>query len=299
MSGPSRSDLRTREIITPEGVPLRFEIASFPSRAVAFVLDILIIVGLMVFVVFGGLSAASLGGLGNRWVGGIGAVLGFLFVFFLMNFYFIVLEIRWHGRTVGKRAAGIRVIDRHGGELSGISVCARNFVRKVEFWLPLQIILGASYAYADVPTWLLPLCILWALVLLLFPLFNRSRLRLGDLIGGTLVVVEPRTRLLGDLVASRENEEEILEARFAFSAEQLEIYGNYELQVLEEVLRRRDADRETLELIAEKIKMKIAWPRAQWRVPTRRFLEDFYAAQRGRLEQKSLLGRRQERKRQD
>ena len=39
------------------------------------------------------------------------------------------------------------------------------------------------------------------------------------------------------------------------------------------------------------------WPRERWNVPVRPFLDAFYRAQRGLLEQKMLFGQRRERKR--
>ncbi|MEZ6196915.1 MAG: RDD family protein [Planctomycetota bacterium] len=296
MTHPREGGIR-REIVTPEGVPLRFEVAPFGARVAAFLLDFLaqLLLGFAFSLCFwtaarifsvndatGGLTAAVL--LGLRMVAW----------FAVWNFYFIAFELRWRGRTPGKRALGIRVIDRHGGELRGSAVCARNFVREIEFWLPLKVVFLSPFLYGDVPGWAVPLCALWALCLMLFPLFNRSRLRLGDLVGGTLVVVEPRPRLMPDLAAVSEGSGDLIRGSFAFTPEQLEIYGIFELQVLEDLLRKQRVEPEVLELVAEKIKRKIDWPRNQWRVPTRPFLEDFYRAQRARLEQKAVFGRRQE-----
>ena len=48
--------------------------------------------------------------------------------------------------------------------------------------------------------------------------------------------------------------------------------------------------------IAERIKRKIGWDPRYWHVPPEPFLRSFYSAQRTRLEQKMLMGKRQERK---
>ena len=70
--------------------------------------------------------------------------------------------------------------------------------------------------------------------------------------------------------------------------------------MLEDLLRRDDQgtlDGRILDEVAEKIKLKIGWPRERWQAPPRRFLDAFYRAQRGLLEQKLLFGQRRERKR--
>jgi len=127
-------------------------------------------------------------------------------------------------------------------------------------------------------------CVLICALLLM--LFNRDRMRAGDLIGGTLVIVLPRQRLLGDLVETR--------ARFAFADHQLAAYGKRELQVLEDLLRRRD-DAETRALlrdVCDRICRKIEWSEPLAPNDTAPFLRDFYTAQRAYLEREQLFGRR-------
>jgi hypothetical protein len=125
----------------------------------------------------------------------------------------------------------------------------------------------------------------WLICALLLMLFNRDRMRAGDLIGGTLVIVLPRQRLLGDLVETR--------ARFAFADHQLAAYGKRELQVLEDLLRRRD-DAETRALlrdVCDRICRKIDWTAPLAPADTALFLRDFYTAQRAFLEREQLFGR--------
>jgi hypothetical protein len=126
-------------------------------------------------------------------------------------------------------------------------------------------------------------------------------LRVGDIIGGTLVVKAPRVPLLEDL-AEKLPPESVLSRRqdpYSFTAAQLDLYGIHELQVLEEVLRgsERPEQQELLERVCEKIKQKIEWPQDRWEVDPEAFLRAFYKAQRARLEHRMLLGDRRERKR--
>ena len=73
-----------------------------------------------------------------------------------------------------------------------------------------------------------------------------------------------------------------------FTDAQLDVYGVYELQVLEDVLRRADAS--AMETVAQRIRHKIRWERRD--EPPEPFLRAFYAALRARLEQRLLLGKR-------
>jgi uncharacterized RDD family membrane protein YckC len=121
-----------RDVLTPEGVPLRFDLASRSDRATAFIIDVLImaavVIGLAIaflFLAFGGLDISG-------WAIGIGLLLFFA----LRNFYFTFFELRWHGMTPGKRALRIRVIDRNGGRLRPEAIFARNLMREVELFLP-------------------------------------------------------------------------------------------------------------------------------------------------------------------
>ena len=201
------------------------------------------------------------------------------------------------GVTLGKRALRIRVADVTGGALTGEAVVARNLTRNFELVLPLQGLAFMSLALPDVSGWLWLLGSVWLVAFGLMPLFNRDRRRVGDLVAGTMVVDMPRVVLLEDLGARGRSRGDA-ESEFEFSAEQLDLYGAYELQVLEDLLRLGyDADPRALEEVCTRIKRKIGWDRKRWDVNTRRFLMAFYKAQRQRLEQKLLLGHHRERKR--
>jgi uncharacterized RDD family membrane protein YckC len=281
---------RIHPIRTPEGISVPFEVAPIGDRFRALLIDLALIflgiIGLWVV-------ASPLG-----WIGQMFAlVAGFL----LQNFYFIFYEINLGGRTLGKRIAKIRVISRDGGPLTAEAVLARNLTRDLELFLPLIGLLAPQALIPEAPGWAALLASLWIFVFAAMPLFNRDRLRCGDLVAGTLVVRSPEPILLADLTAAPafRPARPSKEAEITFTREQLDIYGVHELQVLEDLLRRDDErtlDPRVLSEVAEKIKKKISWPQDRWKIPPRDFLNAFYAAQRGRLEQRLLFGDRRERK---
>jgi len=117
----------------------------------------------------------------------------------------------------------------------------------------------------------------------LFPLFNRDRLRLGDVAAGTMVVKAPKVTLPPELIAERAVDD------LVFSEAQVDAYGIKELQVLEQVLR--GGDRRTMADVARRIRKKIDWE-GPTDSPDRSFLAAYYAALRGRLESRALFGRR-------
>jgi hypothetical protein len=129
------------------------------------------------------------------------------------------------------------------------------------------------------------------------PCFNRLRLRVGDIVAGTMVVRLPRPILLPDLSAAPAPGARAAVER-AFTPEQLSLYGIYELQVLEELLRRDDGPgtRSAMAAVAKKIRKKIGYAAATPGDDDPAFLRDFYAAQRAWLEGKLVLGTRRERK---
>jgi len=299
--GPGRL---ARTIVTPEGVAISVTLASRGDRAVAFLLDFLfigialVVLFLLVVLVLYFLRPAPLEGLGD-----VALSLSLLAFFLLRNFYFTYFEIRRAGQTPGKRIVGIKVIDRRGGPLGADAVFARNLTRELEVFLPLTFLLGGGGLLdSDIAR---IAAIVWAGVFALMPLFNRDILRIGDMVGGTWVVTAPKAMLLGDLTGAADQfigGQRIsgrARQRLRFTDAQLDVYGIYELQTLEDVLRRQGgADTEAiLAEVASRIMAKIGWQDAGRGTRPRAFLEDFYAALRQRLETRMLFGERRERKR--
>lgn len=274
--GPARAD---REFVTPEGVDLRLKLGEVSDRAAALMIDLLIIAATLV--VFSLLVLAVAWGARTK-VPEMAAVVWLLGFFVLRNFYFTGFELRPGAATPGKRVMKLRVIARNGGRLTADAVFARNALRELELFLPLGFLASGG---EGVDGWLTSLGLLWSLVFLLFPLFNRDRLRAGDLIAGTMVVRAPKVVLAPDL--ARDAVSTLPE--LSFTSEQLDAYGIKELQVLENVLR--GADRRTQAEVAKRIRARINWTGGD-AASDRAFLQAYYAGLRGRLERQMLFGRR-------
>jgi uncharacterized RDD family membrane protein YckC len=274
--GRSPNDLR-RVLVTPEGIALDVRLAGAGQRAAAFILDTVVIGAMLIL-----LSLLGIGGAIASEGAGLTALLVLWLVgfFILRNFYFVLFELGGRAATPGKRWVGLRVAARDGGRLDADAVIARNLVREIEVYLPLSF-LGVAAAGEDVDSTIALLGILWTVLFVFMPLFNRDRLRVGDIVAGTWVIEARKQRLEADLVLPA--------ASVAmFTREQLDAYGVYELQTLEDVLRR--GDREALETVASTIRTRIG-PSGRW--PNDRvFLDAYYSELRAHLERGLAFGRR-------
>ena len=272
-----RRDLR-RSFITPEGVDLRLELGSAGARAGAFLIDATIIITTLIVMTIA---------LGFLFVGGGDepiAVIWLIGFFILRNGWFILFELGGRGATPGKRLMDLRVVARDGARLTGPAVMARNAMREIEVFLPLSF-LGARAAEGTADTFLVIFSLLWSGIFLFFPLFNRDRLRLGDIVAGTWVVRSHSAKLSADLVSATPT------SRRSFSEAALNLYGIYELQTLEDVLRSERPD--AIATVARIIREKAGMPDEG---DDYGFLSDYYAALCTKLEAGLMVGRRRENK---
>ncbi len=266
---------RLREFITPEGVDLQLEIAPAILRFAALCIDYILMLLILL------LSAWALSNLIDT---DSGMKITFLLGFFLLrNFWFPMFELGPRAATPGKRACGIRVVARDGGRLDVSSVIARNLVREVEMGLPIYMLIGAFQQ--DATDGLLALVGgLWALGLSFFLLFNKDRMRLGDVIGGTWVVMARRGKIAADLGAGVISD---AAAGERFTDDELSVYGVFELQELERVLRQRDA--KAMRSVADAIRTKLGRP---FMGDDGDFLDAYYRAARDKMERDLLFGKR-------
>ena len=263
---------KLREFVTPEGVDLQLRIASAALRLGALLIDlILIVLTLVLFtllILWAGLASNS----------SIAVTVWLLGAFVLRTFWFIGFELGARAATPGKRLMGIRV-----GRLTADAVVARNLIRELELFLPLTM-MGVGAAEDMVSGWTALAGVAWSLTLSLFLLFNRDRMRMGDLIAGTWVVMAKRAKLDRDITADGGGVDAI-----RFTDAELAVYGIYELQELERVLR--GADPRAMRDVADTIRGKIGRPVAE---EDDVFLTSYYRQLKARLERGLLFGKRRE-----
>jgi len=286
---------RERTMVTPEGIQIPIMVGSRGARIGALILDfVFLYLGLLLFILFmvwvsDGLFNDALETLDENIRGAQEfLIVVFIVMLFLARYgYFLMFELGPRGATPGKRITGLRVAARRGGRLTADAVIARNLLRDIELFLPLVFIFGASGGQdgsAGIAA------MLWFVLFMAFPFFNRDALRAGDIVAGTWVVEAPRTQLADALSvtdASR-GQSTITGARYEFGNAELSVYGAHELQTLERVLR--EDNQEAISSVHKAICRKIGWDPGAG--DERAFLEAFYAQLRARLENEMRFGRR-------
>ena len=163
-------------VSTPERVSFDYQVAGLGTRAIAQVLDLLIVSGLLLAVYFVALAVSVAGS-------SVAVIVGLIGAFVVIFGYFWVSEALWSGQTIGKKAFRLRAVGDRGEPLTFAQAGIRNIVRIVDF-LP--------YAYG------VGLIVLFA---------NGKGKRLGDLAAGTVVIhrdfvkARPRPRAAGATMA--------------------------------------------------------------------------------------------------
>jgi len=114
-----------------------------------------------------------------------------LFVFVVEWFYGGLFETFWNGQTPGKWLLGIRVLTVDGQPINGLQAVMRNILRFVDM-MPL-VPLPFYYVFEVPPIPFVPTFV----VGLIAPMCNNRYQRLGDIVCGTMVVIEERKWLFG------------------------------------------------------------------------------------------------------
>jgi uncharacterized RDD family membrane protein YckC len=154
----------TRRVATPEGIELTLHLAGPVPRAMAWAIDLVIRIAILLAVMTGALQLGQAG-----W----GVVL--LAAFFLEWLLPAWFEAVWRGQTPGKRAMGLAVLNDDGTPVRWPGALTRNLLRAVDF-LPFLYGIG-----------------------LLAMLSNRDFKRLGDLAAATVVVYQAQTAVQGSI----------------------------------------------------------------------------------------------------
>ena len=151
-------------IQTPEGLDLELSLAGVGSRFTAALLDFLIQNAIVIAAVLALVGVEVFAG----GVSGLGGGIFALVLFFVIFGYDVLFEVFASGRTPGKRATGIRVVQSGGEPVGFLTSAIRNALRLVDF-LPFMYAVGIVSILA-----------------------TRRNQRLGDLAAGTLIVRERR-----------------------------------------------------------------------------------------------------------
>ncbi len=284
-----------RVMLTPEGLALPITLAPRGTRFGALVIDLIVMFMLMlltsVALIFSGIGL--IGNLdkvenGSQPALEFIAVVWIAMMFLFRHAYFLFFELGPRGATPGKRMTGIRIAARDGGRLTAEMVLARNLLRDIELFMPLGLLMSlGGEENSGISGWGVTA---WFLIFALFPFFNRDRLRAGDLIAGSWVVEAPRRKLEAALstTTAASGSSQVTGAAYRFGDAELAVYGEFELQTLERVLR--EGRHEAMVSVHEAICRKIGWnPGAG---DERAFLEAYYTQLRARLEAGMRMGRR-------
>lgn len=172
------------EIVTPENIAFRYQVAGPFRRFPAFLLDMVIRAAIF-------FALAILLGMAGA-LAALGAIVQAMMIilwFLLEWFYGGVFETMMNGQTPGKWVMGIRVLSTDGEPITGIQAIMRNLIRFVDMWPLVSVeIVGAPFAAYVFPTFMLSLVTM---------AMNKRFQRIGDLVCGTIVVVEERHWLTG------------------------------------------------------------------------------------------------------
>lgn len=170
------------EIITPENIAFRYRVAGPFRRLPAYLLDLLFRTALVVGMSIGLLMSGVV-------LGGLAVALVLITWFVIEWFYGGICEAYFNGQTPGKRVMGIRVLSVDGHPITPIQAILRNILRFVDMMplVSLQVVFDEAPVYA-IPTFGLAL---------VSAAMSRRFQRIGDIVCGTIVVIEERQWLSG------------------------------------------------------------------------------------------------------
>lgn len=173
----------TIEISTPENIEFSYTLAGPFRRLPAYLFDLLMI---MLIIAFGGLIVLILAVVFSSFGSFFSSLFfGFylIFIFIVTWFYRGIFETCWKGQTPGKRLFGLRVLTIDGQPINMFQAFLRNVLAAADLF---------PYFFNAVPLGTAGFLVCCT---------NRRFQRLGDLAGGTMVVVENKVySLQKDLV---------------------------------------------------------------------------------------------------
>ena len=161
-------------VATPERVSFDYQVAGLGTRAIAQILDLLIVSGILIGVYFFAFAAGAVTGSDTAIY--LVIIIGSFLVLFG---YFWISEALWSGQTIGKKVFRLRAVGDRGEPLTFLQAGIRNVVRIVDF-LPYGYGVGMVVLFA-----------------------HGKGKRLGDLAAGTIVVKDSDYVSLWQLAGGR------------------------------------------------------------------------------------------------
>ena len=125
----------TIDIVTPENISFRYRLAGPFRRLPAFLIDLMLRIGIWIAIVFllgladGLLSNQPLFQTLRALINAFGITFILILIFIMEWLYGGLLETFWNGQTVGKRVMGIRVLSTDGQPINGLQAMMRNILR--------------------------------------------------------------------------------------------------------------------------------------------------------------------------
>lgn len=155
----------TIHVVTPENIAFEYRLAGPFRRLPAFLLDLCIQVTVLIAVALALSFTVALAS------PGLAMFLIFVMALVIWWFYGALFETLMNGQTPGKYVFGLRVLTDNGQPINGLQATLRNLLRAADLVVPV--------------------------VGLLVTTLSRKYQRLGDLVAGTMVIVEERQWLTG------------------------------------------------------------------------------------------------------
>ncbi|MFT5526984.1 MAG: putative RDD family membrane protein YckC [Pirellulaceae bacterium] len=184
----------TIQIVTPENIAFNYRVAGPFRRFPAFLIDVILRIGIFcaaAFLIMLLISAVTgvAGGIGASLTAGIGVAILMVLYFIFDQFYGGLFECLMNGQTPGKWVMGIRVVTKIGEPINGLQAIMRNIFR----WIDLFPMLSIEVFGSEQPAYIIP-TFLFGLVCMTL---TKRYQRIGDLVCGTMVIVEERHWLTG------------------------------------------------------------------------------------------------------
>jgi uncharacterized RDD family membrane protein YckC len=155
----------TLHVVTPENIAFEYRLAGPFRRLPALILDLCVRIAVQLALLY--VLLLTIG-----WASPGLAIFIFLVMYLIIDwFYGVLFETFLNGQTPGKYVLGLRVLSENGQPINGMQATLRNLLRAADLVLPAIGILATA--------------------------MNRKYQRLGDLVAGTIVVVEERQWLTG------------------------------------------------------------------------------------------------------